>query len=84
MPERIVTDEKGDRWDVRQAAEGELTFRHQGGRELRIETDARLDSISSDRLLGLLADARGAHGDAAGGDRRGRERPLDPEGYTTN
>jgi hypothetical protein len=84
MPERIVTDEKGDRWDVLQREGNELTFRHQGGRELRVESTAPLDSISSDRLLGLLADAREAEGESGIGERRGRQAPLDPEGYTTN
>jgi hypothetical protein len=83
MAERIVTDEHGDRWDVRQG-DGELVFRHQSGRKFSVESTAPLDAISSDRLLGLLNEMRGAAGERNVGERRGRERPLDPEGYTTN
>jgi hypothetical protein len=80
MPERILTDENGDRWDVRETGDGRLTFRHQSGRELAIESTAGLDAISSDRLRGLLADAR----EAAGEPTDGGEHALDPEGYSTN
>jgi hypothetical protein len=83
MPERTLTDEHGDRWDVRQG-NGELVFRHQSGRELSVESTAPLDAISSDRLLGLLNDMRTEDGERGVGERRGRDRPLDPEGYTTN
>jgi hypothetical protein len=84
MPQRIVTDSNGDRWDVRQAETGgEVTYRHQSGREYRGPGDARLDSLSNEAVLARLDDAlieAGAEPVSQGG----VEQSLDPEGYVTD
>jgi hypothetical protein len=84
MPERIVTDSNGDRWDVRQPLEGgDFSFRHQSGREFTAAADAPLDSLSNDALLARIDDALLEAGEdivSAGG----REQSLDPEGYVTD
>jgi len=83
MPERIVTDSNGDRWDVRQPADGgELTFRHQSGREYRASEDVRLDELSNEALLARIDDALVDAGEDPVS-RGGEERSLDPEGYIT-
>jgi hypothetical protein len=84
MPQRIVTDTNGDRWDVRQAKDSaELSFRHQSGTEYSIAAPAPLDEATNVQLLRALDDARRSHGDEPVGE-GGRETSLDPEGYTTN
>jgi hypothetical protein len=82
MSSRIVTDEAGDRWDVREAddrSERGLVFRHQSGREIAMSAQERLDAIDSESLRRMVAEARRDIGEGAGSDTS-----LDPEGYTTN
>jgi hypothetical protein len=83
MPERIVTDSNGDRWDVRQPAEGgALSFRHQSGREYTASEDVRLGELSAEALLARIDDALVEAGEEPVS-RGGVERSLDPEGYVT-
>jgi hypothetical protein len=84
MPERIITDSRGQRWDVIQqagASDGAL-FRHQSGRELRAELDRSIDELSSEDLLDLLDDARRRAGldDVGHG---GLDVSFDEDGYET-
>lgn len=61
MGERIVTDSRGQRWDVRE--EGDvLVFRHQSGQEIRGEGRAELDALSTEDLLDALDEARREEG----------------------
>jgi hypothetical protein len=83
MPERIITDSRGQRWDVRQdSGAGGVVFRHQSGRELNAPLDEPMDALSSEKLLAALDAARR---DAGLGDvgRGGIDVALDPEGYET-
>lgn len=84
MPERIVTDESGDRWDVQQDGEGAQTgvvvFRHQSGRRVTLETERPLDALSNEELLRMLKESGR---ESAPGEGPRRERSADPEGYVT-
>jgi hypothetical protein len=83
MPERIITDSRGQRWDVTQkGGEEGAVFRHQSGRELRADLGAPLDSLSSDDLLTALDAARREAGlDEVG--HGGLDVSLDADGYET-
>lgn len=84
MPERIITDSRGQRWDVIQKpAQGQDTvFRHQSGREFRADVPQSIDELSSDALLDLLDDARRREGldDVGHG---GLDVSFDADGYET-
>lgn len=83
MPERIVTDSRGQRWDVIQAKEeSAAVFRHQSGQELRAELKQPLDDLSSEDLLDALDVARRREGldDVGHG---GLDVAFDADGYET-
>jgi hypothetical protein len=83
MAERILTDSRGQRWDVRQeGGSGTVVFRHQSGAELRSELDASMDALSTDQLLEALDRARNEKGldDVGHG---GLDVAFDPDGYET-
>jgi hypothetical protein len=84
MPERIVTDSRGQRWDVIQqdAKSGSAVFRHQSGQELRAELKQSIDELSSDALLNALDEARRREGlDEVG--HGGLDVAFDADGYET-
>ncbi|HEX6309796.1 MAG TPA: hypothetical protein VFZ69_16600 [Longimicrobiales bacterium] len=83
MPERILTDSRGQRWDVIQKPSAHRTiFRHQSGRELRAELPKSIDELSTEELLDALDDARRRHGlDEVG--HGGLDVAFDDEGYET-
>ncbi|HSJ30663.1 MAG TPA: hypothetical protein VK933_04460 [Longimicrobiales bacterium] len=84
MPERIVTDSRGQRWDVVQqdAKSGSAVFRHQSGRELRADVKSSIDELSSDDLLAALDEARRREGlDEVG--HGGLDVAFDADGYET-
>jgi hypothetical protein len=83
MPQRIITDSRGQRWDVIQdAGSTDVVFRHQSGREFRARMAAGMDTLSSDDLLTALDEARGREGlDEVG--HGGLDVAFDPEGYET-
>lgn len=81
MPERMVTDSRGQRWDVRETAMG-LVFRHQSGRELVGGAPAPLDELSTDDLLTVLDQVREEQGLPPAG-HGGLDVAFDPEGYET-
>lgn len=90
MPERIVTDSTGDRWDVSDAAdasgpnggESTINFRHQSGLELSGAADRSVDQMSDEEIRALLDEARErADLDALPED--GDDRGADPDGYIT-
>lgn len=83
MPERIVTDSRGQRWDVVQGKDSdEVVFRHQSGRELTGRTDSELDAMSTEGLLDALDRARRDAGlDEVG--HGGLDVALDADGYET-
>jgi hypothetical protein len=81
MAERIVTDSRGQRWDVREA-EQQLVFRHQSGRELRAPTSRPLDQLSTDDVLAALDGAREQEGLPAVGHGE-LDVAFDDEGYET-
>jgi hypothetical protein len=63
MAQRIITDSRGQRWDVIQEQEAEpIVFRHQSGRELRSDLDQPLDGLSTEELLDALDGARRQEG----------------------
>jgi hypothetical protein len=84
MPERIVTDSRGQRWDVRQqdAKRPSAVFRHQSGQELRADLKQPLDELSSEDLLDALDEARRREGldDVGHG---GLDVAFDADGYET-
>lgn len=83
MPERIVTDSRGQRWDVLQDNEkADAVFRHQSGQELRARLGKSIDQISSDDLLEALDEARRREGleDVGHG---GLDVAFDADGYET-
>jgi hypothetical protein len=84
MPERIVTDSRGQRWDVIQkdARGGSAVFRHQSGQELRADLKQSIDELSSDDLLDALDEARRREGleDVGHG---GLDVAFDADGYET-
>ena len=81
--ERIVTDSRGQRWDVLQQNEKtEAVFRHQSGQELRARLGRSIDQLSSDDLLEALDEARRREGleDVGHG---GLDVAFDADGYET-
>lgn len=83
MPERIVTDSRGQRWDViQQDTKKGAVFRHQSGQELRADLNQSIDEMSSDALLNALDEARRREGlDEVG--HGGLDVAFDPDGYET-
>jgi hypothetical protein len=81
MAERMVTDSRGQRWDVREE-DRLLIFRHQSGRELSAAAVTPLDDLSTDELLAVLDDARRQEGLPPVG-RGGLDVAFDDEGYET-
>lgn len=84
MPERIVTDSRGQRWDVIQkdTKSGSAIFRHQSGQELRAEISRSIDELSSEDLLDALDAARSREGlDEVG--HGGLDVAFDADGYET-
>jgi hypothetical protein len=83
MAERIVTDSRGQRWDVRQTSgSDDAIFRHQSGHELRATLPGALDQLTSDDLLAVLDEARQQEGSGEVG-RHGIDVALDADGYET-
>ena len=83
MPERILTDSRGQRWDViqEQSSDGAV-FRHQSGRQLRTQLPAALDQLSTEDLLIVLDEARSRAGlDEVG--HGGIDVAFDADGYET-
>ena len=83
MPERIVTDATGDRWDVKEeegsAGSGfRLSFRHQSGRRLEIDAGQGVNALTDRELLDMLARESGNR-DVVDG----KEQSADPDGYIT-
>jgi hypothetical protein len=83
MAQRIITDARGQRWDVIQrAGEEGVVFRHQSGRELRAELAGSMDTLSTEELLDALDGVSREEGlDEVGHD--GLDASFDPEGYET-
>jgi hypothetical protein len=81
MPERIITDSRGQRWDVVQKSGGAV-FRHQSGRQLDADLKGSMDAMSTDELLAALDAARRKEGLEEVG-RGGLDVSFDPEGYET-
>lgn len=82
MPERIITDSRGQRWDVVQEKDRDVVFRHQSGRELRSLLERPMDAMSTDELLDALDAARRKAGlDEVG--HGGLDVSFDDEGYET-
>jgi len=83
MSERIITDSRGQRWDVAQDRDaGDVVFRHQSGNELRSRLDAALDALSTDQLLSALDRARRDAGLEEVG-HGGIDVSFDDDGYET-
>ena len=83
MPERIVTDSRGQRWDVVQNQNSDrAVFRHQSGSELSAQLPGALDQLTSQDLLLVLDEARRRAGmeDVGSG---GIDVSFDAEGYET-
>lgn len=83
MSERIITDSRGQRWDVAQDGDADaIVFRHQSGRELRARAGGRIDALSTDELLTALDGARRDAGldEVARG---GIDVAFDEDGYET-
>lgn len=82
MPERIITDSRGQRWDVIQHEKSGALFRHQSGQELRADLKQPIDELSSDALLNALDDVRRREGleDVGHG---GLDVAFDADGYET-
>ena len=83
MPERIITDSRGQRWDVIQSESKHHTiFRHQSGRELSADPGRPIDELSTDELLDVLDAARREAGlDEVG--HGGLDVSFDADGYET-
>jgi hypothetical protein len=81
VPERLITDSRGQRWDVVQQDDGATVFRHQSGMELRSEIDS-IDAMSTDQLLDALDEARRREGMGEVG-RGGLDVSFDADGYET-
>jgi hypothetical protein len=62
MAERIITDSRGQRWDVRQDGERSVIFRHQSGSELNGSVEGPINGLSTDALLDALDAARREQG----------------------
>jgi hypothetical protein len=82
MAERIITDSRGQRWDVTQDGERKVVFRHQSGRELNGSLDGPLDGLSTDALLDALDAARQEQGLPEVG-HGGIDVAFDQDGYET-
>lgn len=90
MPERIVTDSTGDRWDVSDASgaggadggETTINFRHQSGLELSGAADRSVDQMSDEEIRALLDDAR-EEADLEALPEDGDDRGADPDDYIT-
>src|SRR5690606_32525739 len=83
MPERIVTDSRGQRWDVIQQDEKHRAiFRHQSGQELSSDLKRSIDELSSEDLLEVLDEARRREGLEEVG-HGGLDVAFDPDGYET-
>jgi hypothetical protein len=84
MPQRIITDSRGQRWDVIQRGDdsSDVIFRHQSGREFHLGLDGGMDALSTEQLLDALDRARREEGldDVGHG---GLDVSFDPEGYET-
>lgn len=82
MPERTITDESGDRWDVEQNGDDgdRIVFRHMSGRRVTLESGRPLDAHTNDELKALLRESGRERG--PGEEPRG-DRAADPEGYVT-
>lgn len=83
MPERILTDSRGQRWDVvQQNDKTDVVFRHQSGQELRAHVGRSIDQLSSKDLLEALDEARRGEGleDVGHG---GLDVAFDADGYET-
>ena len=83
MPERIVTDATGHRWDVREEPGGggrdfRLSFRHQSGRRLEVPSRQGVNALSDRELLNMLARETGEQDVIDGTERR-----RDADGYVT-
>ncbi|MEX1182423.1 MAG: hypothetical protein WEF86_04255 [Gemmatimonadota bacterium] len=82
MPQRIVTDSRGQRWDVIQQAEQGTLFRNQSGQELRADLADSIDELSTEQLLEALDEARTREGrDPVG--HGGLDVAFDADGYET-
>jgi hypothetical protein len=83
MPQRIITDGRGQRWDVIQTrAESGVVFRHQSGSELRGDVPQSIDAMSTDELLNALDEVRRNEGLPEVGHGQ-LDVAFDPEGYET-
>jgi hypothetical protein len=83
MPERIITDGRGQRWDVIQERdEDAVVFRHQSGQELSGRVDGSIDAMSSDDLLEALDEVRRNEGLREVGHEE-LDVSFDQEGYET-
>lgn len=82
MPERIITDSRGQRWDVMQEGQRGAVFRHQSGQELQSQLDGPLDAMTTEQLLHALDRARRDAGlDEVG--HGGLDVSFDADGYET-
>lgn len=82
MSERIITDSRGQRWDVVQDGQRGAVFRHQSGQELQADLDRPMDALSTEQLLDALDEARRAAGlDEVG--HGGLDVSFDADGYET-
>jgi hypothetical protein len=83
MPQRIITDGRGQRWDViQQRGEDGVVFRHQSGNELRRDIDTSIDAMSTEDLLNALDEVRKNEGLREVGHEE-FDVAFDPEGYET-
>jgi hypothetical protein len=83
MAERIITDGRGQRWDVIQKKDEDgVLFRHQSGQELRGRVDGTIDGLSTDDLLDKLDEARRAEGMGEVGHEQ-IDVAFDQDGYET-
>jgi len=83
MPERIITDGRGQRWDVIQQRDSDaVVFRHQSGQELRGDVDRSIDAMSTDDLLDALDRVRRDEGLREVGHEE-LDVAFDAEGYET-
>lgn len=81
MAERIITDSRGQRWDVLARDDGAV-FRHQSGTELHAVLPGKLGTMSTEALLDALDQAREQQGlDAVG--HGGLDVAFDDDGYET-
>jgi hypothetical protein len=83
MPQRIITDARGQRWDViHQEGRADVVFRHQSGMELRAYLEGSLDALSTEQLLDALDRASRDEGrDEVG--HSGLDVSFDADGYET-